>query len=199
MSEEVGQWDSFALVLIDVQKDFWTDGMPIAFPDFGSNVASLLSLCRSQDIDVIHLRAQFKKNKSDWMPRYRLSDDIPCIEGRAGARVFEYAAARGDEPVFSKQAFDGFLTEKLQAWLQDNGKQFLLMAGLVTSVCVLLTAAAASQRGYLVSVVEDCCADKPEAHVHTLERYPFVFEVTTLDDIVASRDGWQSQLDRLSG
>lgn len=199
MSEEAGQWDSFALVLIDVQKDFWTDGMPIAFPDFESNVASLLSLCRSKGIDVVHLRAQFKKNKSDWMARYRLGDEIPCIEGRAGARVFEYAAAQGNEPVFIKQTFDGFLTDELQAWLSDNGKQYLLMAGLVTSVCVLLTAAAASQRGYLVSVVEDCCADKPEAHVHTLEGYPFVFEVTTLDDIVASRDNWQSQLDQISG
>ena len=117
----------------------------------------------------------------------------------AGARVFEYGAAQGDEPVFIKQAFDGFLTDELQAWLNDNGKQYLLMAGLVTSVCVLFTAAAASQRGYLVSVVEDCCADKPEAHVHTLERYPFVFGVTTLDDIVASRDGWQFQLGQLSG
>jgi len=199
MSKEAGQWDLFALILIDVQKDFWTEAMPIGFPDFESNVASLLSLCRSQDIDVVHLRAQFKKDKSDWMPRYRLSDDIPCIEGRAGARVFEYGAAQGDEPVFIKQAFDGFLTDELQAWLNDNGKQYLLMAGLVTSVCVLFTAAAASQRGYLVSVVEDCCADKPEAHVHTLERYPFVFGVTTLDDIVASRDGWQFQLGQLSG
>ena len=64
----------------------------------------------------------------------------------------------------------------------------------MTSVCVLLTAAAAAQRGYLVSVVEDCRADKPEAHGHTLERYPFVFYVTAVDDIVTSRDDWLKKL-----
>ena len=64
-------------------------------------------------------------------------------------------------------------------------------------MCVLLTAAAAAQRGYLVSVIEDCCADKPEAHVHTLERYPFVFDVISSEDILASRATWLDQLSKL--
>lgn len=197
MTEETGNWEPFALLLIDVQKDFWSDGMPISFPDYEQNVTSLLALCREQGIDVAHLRAKFRKDGSDWMVRYRLGDEIPCIDGKAGAHVFEYAAERGEEPVFIKQTFDGFLNEELHNWLTARGKRYLLVGGLVTSVCVLLTAAAAAQRGYLVSVVEDCCADKPEAHVHTLERYPFIFDVTTVDDIVASRDRWLSQLAKL--
>lgn len=197
MSEEAGTWDPFALLLIDVQKDFWTDGMPIAFPDYAESVARLLGLCREQGIDVVHLRAQFKKDKSDWMARYLLGDEIPCIQGRAGARVLEYAAETADEPVFIKQTFDGFLNDEVPAWLSARNKRYLLMGGLVTSVCVLLTAAAAAQRGYLVSVVEDCCADKPESHIHTLERYPFILDVTTVDDIVASRDGWLEKLSSL--
>ena len=60
-----------------------------------------------------------------------------------------------------------------------------------------LTAAAAAQRGYLVSVIEDCCADKPEAHVHTLERYPFIFDAVTADDIVDRHDHWVGQIARL--
>ncbi len=66
-------------------------------------------------------------------------------------------------------------------------------------MCVLLTAAAAAQRGYLVSVVEDCCADKPEAHAHTLERYPFIFEVVSVGDIVASLDDWLGKLTKIEG
>ena len=198
MSDVAGDWDPFALLLIDVQKDFWTEIMPVAFPDYGRNVASLLALCRNKGIDVVHLRAQFSKDQSDWMARYRLDGEIPCVEETAGARIFEYASESGDEPVIVKQTFDGFLNDELQAWLQARGKRYLLVAGLVTSVCVLLTAAAAAQRGYLVSVVEDCCADSPEAHVHTLERYPFVFDVTTVDDIVASREQWLESLGKLS-
>ena len=60
-------WDAFALLLIDVQEDFWTEVMSIAFPDYGENVASLLALCRNQGIDVAHLRAQFREDQSDWM------------------------------------------------------------------------------------------------------------------------------------
>ncbi len=199
MSDEAGEWDPFALLLIDVQKDFWTEGMPIAFPEFDKNVATLLALCRNQGIDVVHLRAQFRKDQSDWMVRYRLDGEIPCVEDSAGAKIFAYASESGDEPVIVKQTFDGFLNDELQAWLQANGKRYVLVAGLVTSVCVLLTAASAAQRGYLVSVVEDCCADNPEAHVHTLERYPFVFDVTSIDDIVASRDEWLEKLTELEG
>jgi hypothetical protein len=60
-----------------------------------------------------------------------------------------------------------------------------------------LTAAAASQRGYLVGIVEDCCADKAEAHLHTLERYPFVFEQTTTSSLVADRENWLAELQKL--
>lgn len=194
MSENAENWDPFALLLIDVQKDFWTDVMTVAFPDFDENVARLLSVCRDNGIDVVHLRAEFRKDRSDWMVRYRLAGEIPCVEGTPGAKVSGAAADANGEPVIVKQTFDGFLNDDLERWLRDNNKRYLLVAGLVTSVCVLLTAASAAQRGYLVSVVEDCCADKPEAHVHTLERYPFVFDAIQVDDIVASRDRWLDEL-----
>ena len=197
MSEESGSWDPFALLLIDVQKDFWTEVMPVAFPDYDDNVARLLALSRDQGIDVVHLRAKFRKDQSDWMVRYRLTGEIPCVEETAGVEISDAAAEADGEPVIVKQTFDGFLNDDLDRWLRENNKQYVLVAGLVTSVCVLLTAASAAQRGYLVSVIEDCCADKPEAHVHTLERYPFIFDVISTDDIVASQANWLGQLAEL--
>lgn len=182
--------------MIDVQKDFWTDEMTAAFPEFEANVAELLDLCRREDIDVVHLRARFKPDKSDWMVKYLFRDGIPCVEGTPGESVFPCAAEAAGEPVIYKQSFDGFLNPALHSHLQERGKRFLLVAGLVTSVCVLLTSAAAAQRGYLVAVVEDCCADQPEAHQHTLSRYPFVFDRLNTGDIVASLDHWKFLLGR---
>lgn len=46
MIKHVRDWGPFALLLIDVQKGFWTDEMKIAFPDFEDNVIRLLDLCR---------------------------------------------------------------------------------------------------------------------------------------------------------
>jgi nicotinamidase-related amidase len=196
MSDE---WDAFALLLIDVQRDFWTDEMRAAFPDYDSNVSNLLAGCRGAGIDVVHLRAAFREDQSDWMVRYRLTGSIPCIEGTPGAEVFPCAEAEAGEKVIVKQTFDGFLNPALEEHLEATGKRFLFVAGLVTSVCVLLTAASAAQRGYLVTVIDDCSADMPSAHAHTLGRYPFIFSRTTSDQLVASRDEWQGMLDGLRG
>jgi nicotinamidase-related amidase len=76
-------------------------------------------------------------------------------------------------------------------------REFLLVAGLVTHVCVLLTAASAAQMGFLVAVVEDCCADDPWAHEWTLERYPFVFERTTVHGMIEQHSTWVTALARL--
>jgi len=199
MPDNERRQDPFALLLIDVQQDFWTGEMQRAFPDYEANVRKLLGLCRIEQIDVVHLRAGFRADKSDWMARYHFLDRIPCVEGTPGADILPAAKEKPGEKVIIKQTFDGFQNPELQEYLSGGRKRFLLVAGLVTSVCVLFTAATAAQRGYLVGVVEDCCADEPAAHEHTLGRYPFVFCRTTVDEIVSNRTGWESDLARLTG
>lgn len=196
MAEQNATWDEFALLLIDVQQDFWPDEIAIAHPQFESRVESLLALSREQGIDIVHLRAKFSADRSDWMRRYRLSGRIPCIEGTPGAHVLPAALEQTGETVFHKQTFDGFENPQLEPYLKQHGKRFLLVAGLVTSVCVLLTSATAAQRGYLVSLVEDCCADDPQAHAHTMQHYPFIFDRTAVAQIPADRDRWLAELRR---
>lgn len=198
MTSKTCNWDAFALLLIDVQKDFWAEGMSQELARYEENVSRLLDVCRQEGIDIVHLRARFQKDRSDWMARYHLLERIPCIEGTPGVEVFPCAEAGPGEFVIYKQSFDGFRKPALQAWLQKNQKRFLLVAGLVTSVCVLLTAATAAQRGYLVGLVNDCCADHAETHDHTLQRYPFIFDRTTVDNIAASHGRWLTDLDRLA-
>ena len=190
-------WSQYALLLIDVQEDFWLSGMDGKFPHFKDNVARLLSTCRGEGLDVLHIRARFKQDGSDWMARYKLLGSIPCIEGTPGVEVMPCARELPGEPVLYKQAYDSFCNPEVQAWLQQNGKQYVLVAGLVTAVCVLLTGASAAQRGYLVAIVEDCCGDQAGAHDMVLERYPNLLERVSVDQIVARHGTWQSQLQRL--
>lgn len=197
MNGKSASWDPFALLLIDVQKDFWTDRMSQPFADYEKNVRRLLHLCRHDGIDVVHLRARFQPDGSDWMVRYKSLGRIPCIEGTPGVEIFSCAKEEPGEFVIFKQSFDGFQKPALQAYLEKKQKRYILIAGLVTSVCVLLTAAAAAQRGYLVGVVEECCADTPEAHEQTLQGYPFVFDRVSLDKITACHDTWLADINRL--
>lgn len=198
MSTSSRNWDSFALLLIDVQRDFWTDEMSQEFANYEANIRQLLTVCRDEGIDIVHLRARFQQDESDWMIKYKSSGRIPCIEGTPGVEIFPFAKDEPGEFVIYKQSFDGFHKPALPAYLEKNEKRFVLVAGLVTSVCVLLTAATAAQRGYLVGIVEDCCADSPQAHEHTLQRYPFVFDRTSIDQIVATHDKWQDDLGKLT-
>ena len=84
-------WERFALLLIDVQVDFYGPKTAERFEAFPANVSRLLSLCREEGIEVVHLRAGFEPDRSDWMPMYTLGGSIPCIRGTAGAEVLPCA------------------------------------------------------------------------------------------------------------
>ena len=58
-------WNEHALLLIDVQEDFWPAGMEEKFPHFKDNVARLLEICRAEGLDILHIRASFKPDGSE--------------------------------------------------------------------------------------------------------------------------------------
>jgi len=190
-------WEPYALLLVDLQKDFWSKQTAANFPDFPNNVRKMLALCRGEGLEVVHLRACFKPDRSDWMLRYRLRGRIPCVEGMPGAQILDFAIEKPGEKVLVKQTFDGFLQPDLLPYLREKGKRFLLTAGLVTSTCVFLTTASAAQLGFLTVVVEDCCADEPIAHEQTLERYQFIFDRVKVGQIIDRHAKWSLQLEKL--
>ena len=190
-------WKPFVLLLIDLQRDFWPQKLSERFPDFPDRVARLLAFCREEELEVVHLRAAFQPDGSDWMVRYRLRGRIPCIRGTPGVEPLPFALDVPGETVIVKQTFDGFQNPWLGEHLRKRRKRFVLVAGLLTSTCVLLTAASAAQLGFLTAVVDDCCADEPSAHGQTLERYQFVFDRTTMEGISDRYGEWRAALKRL--
>lgn len=191
-------WQQFALLLIDVQHDFWNPELEQAFPAFPEHISRLLNLCRQEGIEIIHLREVFNPDKSDWPPRYRLRGRAPCVAGTQGVTVLSVATEQPGEIVIEKQTQDGFHNPKLLDYLHLRGKRFVLTAGLVTSVCVLLTTASAAQLGFLAMVVSDCCADYPEAHAIALKRYKgFLFDGVEWATIPQHWHDWMVQIDQL--
>lgn len=190
-------WSRYALILVDLQNDFWAEAVATTTPELPDRVAALLAYARAEGLAVVHVRARFRPDGGDWMARYRLRSWIPCIDGTPGVETLPFAVELPGEPVVTKQSFDGFLGTDLDGVLERAGVRGLLIAGLVTSTCVLFTASTATQRGYLVWVVSDCCSDREEAHRATLATYPFVFDTVRSDQIAERRDGWDAQLDRM--
>ncbi|MGC9394648.1 MAG: cysteine hydrolase family protein [Anaerolineae bacterium] len=202
VEREQRDWSHFALLLVDVQRSFWPAGGKPGFPDFPANVARLLALCRSEGLEVVHVHSRFKPDKSDWMPMYRLRVPVshhPCVAGQEGEEPVAFAVEEPGELVIFKQTFNAFHTPNLLPYLRENDKRFILVAGLLTSVCVLFTAVSAAQLGFLAAVVEDCCADRPEKHERTLDDYQFIFDRTTTDTIGEQHANWLATLAELDG
>lgn len=57
-----------------------------------------------------------------------------------------------------KTRFNGFHGTDLDTFLTEKGVEHLIVAGVLTSLCVDSTARAASDLGFAVSILTDCCA-----------------------------------------
>jgi len=163
-----------ALVLVDIQKDFWQPlKHHIEFADFPGNVSALLGDARTRGLTVVHVRSAFRPDRGDWMLFYRPQGrgDVPCIEGPEGASIEDFSAPLPGERVVVKRTFDAFVGTDLGEYLSSKGVKAAILAGLETSVCVLFTATSAYLRRIVPVVVSDACADDPRRHDDTLRMY----------------------------
>jgi len=183
-----------ALILVDIQVDFWPP-FKERFKDFPGNVSALLWTARERGHPVIHVRSSFKPDRSDWMLFYKPEGrgDVPCIQGTEGEAIEGFAAPEPGEYVVMKQTFDSFVGTDLEEHLTSLGVKAALIAGLETSVCVLFTANSAYMRRVVPLVVSDACGDEPERHDAVLGMYgDLSFKVVTTDQVV---NDWPSVSD----
>jgi nicotinamidase-related amidase len=177
-----------ALVLIDIQRDFWgpLKGHP-EFASFPGNVEVLLSEARSRGLTVVHVSSAFDPDRGNWMLFYRPEGrgEIPCIAGTEGAQIEGFAAPLTGEKTVEKETFDGFMGTDLAEFLEGRGVKAVIIAGLETSVCVLFTATSAYLRRIVPLVVADACADEPSRHEATLRMYgDLCFKAVTTAQVV---------------
>jgi nicotinamidase-related amidase len=193
------KWGPFALLVIDIQNVFWNDQLAGDFPDFPENVSALLNFCRSEGLDIIHLRARFDPDMSDWPSFYKLRGKIPCVKGSPGEAVNPFAQEAPGETVIYKHSFDGFLDTGLSDYLEKHNKKHLFIAGTDTGVCVITTCFSAFQKGYLLTLLEDCCAGEITSHKFITRNYNgFIFETLSFKNIEDNYPLWMERLNRLA-
>jgi nicotinamidase-related amidase len=177
-----------ALLLIDIQKDFW---IPLQkfnkFLEFPNKITYLLKEGRKKGFQIIHIKSVFQPDQSDWMLFYRPEGrgEIPCIKGSEGSNFTSFAYPKPFEKILIKQTFDAFANTNLEDYLKKNKIKSVLVAGLETSVCVLFTATSAYNRQLLPLVVEDACADIPKRHETAIQMYKdLCFKTITTEQMV---------------
>lgn len=137
------------LILIDIQRDYFPGGrMPLVGPDAAAERASaLLSHFRARGLPVIHVRHERAPSPGGFL-----------VAGTPGADIDSRVLPAAGETVIVKRHPNSFLETDLRAELDHHPDASLIVAGMMTSMCVDATVRAASDLGFEVTVAADACA-----------------------------------------
>ena len=86
-----------------------------------------------------------------------------------------------------KRGLNAFSNTDLEAELRDRGVTQVVIAGVVTSICIDSTARAAQECGFSVHVLSDCTAGRTrfEQDFYCREVFPLYASVTTSVELLA--------------
>jgi len=151
-----------ALLIIDFQHDFLTTTCPSppTATALTTRIAHLTSTLRQHSLEPIFLR--FHADPTHANPAWRHRDTTQslrpfCLPGSPGADFVSPVCPAPADAVFDKRAaFDPFLCEGFEEYLRQRGVAHLILVGLCADVCVDAAARTAFQKGWFVTVVEDC-------------------------------------------
>jgi nicotinamidase-related amidase len=94
------------------------------------------------------------------------------IQGTEGAKVIDELSPQPTDLLLPKRRFSAFFKTGLDETLRAWGVDTLIVAGVTTQVCVLMTAMDGICYDFRVIVLEDCCTThRPEIHQSTVRIY----------------------------
>ncbi len=147
-----------ALLLIDIQRDYFPGGeMPLPGSEAAAEAAArLLSGFRARGEPVIHVQHIWDEPDAQYMR-----------PGTPGAEHDPRVAPAPGERLVTKESPNAFIGTDLEAQLRELDAQELVVAGMMTSMCVDATVRAAVDLGFAVTVAGDACAAPDLRHGET--------------------------------
>lgn len=137
------------LLLIDIQRDYFPGGRhPLVDPDAAADAAArLLTAFRTTHERVVHVQHVMDA-----------PDAAFFAPGTPGVAIDPRVAPVGDEPVIVKAHPNAFLGTGLESLLRAADADEIVVAGMMSSICVDATVRAASDLGFSIAVAHDACA-----------------------------------------
>jgi nicotinamidase-related amidase len=142
-----------ALVVVDMQNDFVSEGGSLWVPDAMGTVpviASLLERARASGMRVVFTQ----DTHTDGDPEWRIWPEH-ARKGSWGWQIIDALAPAEGETVIRKLRYDGFYGTPLDHLLRLWGITTLIVCGTVANICVHYTAASAALRWYEVVIPRD--------------------------------------------
>lgn len=127
-----------AVVIVDIQKDFWVPEVSASHAHFEENVAELLRQCRQLKLPLFHVRTTYDETINHWPDAFH---DVHhsmklCQSGTEGSKPLPCAKELLGESVFVKGYFDAFSNPEFAQKLIDSGTSHVVVCGLYTDVGV---------------------------------------------------------------
>lgn len=179
-----------ALIVIDMQNDFVSEGGSLLVPDAAATVpviAGLLELARGSGMHVVFTQDTHREGD----PEARIWP-AHAQEGSWGWQIVDELVPLQHETILSKVRYDAFYGTPLDHLLRVWGVTTLILCGTVANICVHYTAASAALRWYEVIIPLDAVsALHPFDLESSLRQTEFLFagRVTTAAGIRVAGSG----------
>jgi ureidoacrylate peracid hydrolase len=202
-----------ALLLVDVQNAFLDPAGMVARMAGGSldatytatiePVRRTIAAARAHGTPVVYTQHQLRPDLGDagflgeeilpkLYPAELAAEAAKLVTGSWEAEILPALAPQPGDHVVPKNRYDAFLGTTLEQLLNRLGVTSLVVAGLVTTVCVESTVRAASMRDYRVFLVGDAIGDAEANHAEGLRRLGAMFgHLVSADDVEAA---WGAQV-----
>lgn len=138
-----------ALILIDIQNDYF-DGGKMALPgarQAGETAAKILALFRKNGMPVFHIQHESVRAGATFF--------LPGTDGQA---IHPSVRPIAGEPVITKHWPNSFLGTDLLRELSARSIKRVVVAGMMTSMCIDATVRAAKDLGFECILIHDATA-----------------------------------------
>jgi nicotinamidase-related amidase len=144
-----------ALIIVDIQNDYFPGGaMELEGADAAAaKAAAALAQFRKNSLPVIHVRhLSVRPGATFFLP------------GTRGAEIHSSVAPKAGETVVEKNFPNSFRNTPLQDELERLKAKDLVIAGMMTHMCVDASVRHAADLGYKVTLLGDACATRAQSY-----------------------------------
>ena len=142
-----------ALIIIDIQNDYFPGGkMELeGSPEAGLQAAALLETFRAKGLPLVHIQHVSNRPGATFF-----------VPGTEGMDIHASVAPRAGETVLQKHFPNSFRETKLLEHLRALGADHLVIAGMMTHMCVDASVRQANDYGFRVTLLADGCATRAQ-------------------------------------
>jgi len=140
-----------ALLVIDIQNDYFPGGAMelVGSPAAGAKAGELLQAFRRRGSPIVHMQhVSIRPGATFFLPNTR------------GVEIHPSAGPADGETVFQKHFPNSFRDTPLLEYLRGQRATQLVIAGMMTQMCVDSTVRAAADLGFQSLLARDACATK---------------------------------------